>query len=224
MRGSKPPEQTPLCPLARSNACRSEWISGRRALRQRSPDQPRRWQWHLYGHQGPCTYLCSCALPTFSLFTLQPQRYGSAPHRLTRAPKANTPYFPAALTQLPMKILIALAIFAPLALLLSSCQSGPNGLPPVSSIPPSVAKEGTLANAKLVEDTSNALFDNLVISSTDRLQTRILKFVIQQPVGPAGRKAWREMWILMKDGSAGRRFIVTFSEDGAGSADFKIEG
>jgi hypothetical protein len=123
-----------------------------------------------------------------------------------------------------MKALITLVIFVPLALLLSSCQSSTGGLPPVSSIPPSVSKEGTLANAKLVEDTSNALLDKLGISFADRPQTKILKFVIQQPVGPAGKSAWREMWILMKDGRAGDPFIVTFREDGNGSASYQIEG
>jgi len=124
-----------------------------------------------------------------------------------------------------MKTYITTLLFIPLALLLSACAStSANELAPVSKIPPSVAKEGTLANAKLVEDATKALFDGLQIAESERLQIKIIKFVIQQPVGPAGKKAWRETWVLMRAEKAGGQFIVTFREDGAGSANFQFEG
>lgn len=112
------------------------------------------------------------------------------------------------------------------AILLVSCatQENGNGLGPLSSIPAGVAQEGTLANAKLVADASESMFEHLQIPVSERANTHFLKFVIQPPVGPAGRKAWREMWILMKDEKPGRRFILTFQEDGTGSADFRVEG
>jgi hypothetical protein len=117
-------------------------------------------------------------------------------------------------------------IFVPLltlSLLLCACQSTDDGLAPVSQIRPGVAPEGSLANAKLLADASNALFEQLQIPAIERLQTKILKFVIQQPVGPVGKKAWRESWVIMRAGGDGQ-FIVTFREDGAGSANFEFEG
>ena len=110
------------------------------------------------------------------------------------------------------------------ALLLLSCASpdSTGRLPAVSSIPAGVSKEGTIANAKLVEDATTALFTKLQISEVERPTVKVLKFVIQQPVGPVGKKAWREMWVLMKDGKPGRQFIVTFQENGFGAADFQF--
>lgn len=122
--------------------------------------------------------------------------------------------------------LTKIACIAP-TLLLLSCSSPGNSsssLPPVSSIPASVSKEGTIANAKLGDDATNALFAKLQIPEAERSQVKIAKFVIQQPAGSTGKKAWREMWILIKEGKAGRQFIVTFQEDGKGSADFRFEG
>jgi hypothetical protein len=118
-----------------------------------------------------------------------------------------------------------LALLLP-SLFLFSCASADTtgGLAPVSRIPAGVSKEGTLANTKLVEDATNALFAKLQIAKDEQPKVKIMKFVIQQPVGSIGKKAWREMWILMKDGKAGHNYIMTFQEDGAGSADFKIDG
>jgi hypothetical protein len=46
--------------------------------------------------------------------------------------------------------------------------------------------------------------------------------VIQQPVGPTGKKAWREVWVYDPQKSA-RAFTITFQEDGTGSASYAIE-
>jgi hypothetical protein len=101
------------------------------------------------------------------------------------------------------------------ALLISSC-SIPGELPPLSSVRPGVAREGTLANPALAQDAS------LAIRKITGGNKRVNKFVIQQPVGQPGRKAWREMWIYDLEG-ANRPFIMTFREDGQGSADFQIQ-
>ena len=105
---------------------------------------------------------------------------------------------------------------------LAACASQSGGktglelLPPVSSIKPGVAEQGSLANAKLIADTTSALESSLGI----KLQSsKILKFVIQKPVGSPGNRAWREMWIVPNKGS----YIITFSEDGQSSANLKIE-
>lgn len=106
--------------------------------------------------------------------------------------------------------------------LLSSCESTQSGLKPVSQIAPGVAAEGTLANTKLVADASDALYAALKVPLSEQPQTKILKFVIQQPVGPIGKRAWREMWMFMR-GSENISFIVTFTEDGTGSANFVFQ-
>lgn len=114
------------------------------------------------------------------------------------------------------------ALLLPLLVLLAACESTQSGLKPLSQIAPSVAAEGTLANAKLLADASEALYAALKVAPDERGQTKILKFVIQQPVGPVGKKAWREMWIFMRGGES-ISFIVTFTEDGTGSADFLFQ-
>ena len=100
-------------------------------------------------------------------------------------------------------------------LVISSC-STPGELPPLSSVRPGVASEGTLANPALAQDAS------LAIRKTTGGNKRVIKFVIQQPVGQPGSKVWREMWIYDPEGKK-QQFIMTFREDGQGSADFKIQ-
>lgn len=102
-----------------------------------------------------------------------------------------------------------------IALALSSCSS-PNRLPPLSSVRPGVAKEGTLANEQLVRDATAAL--HKIVGGTEPVE----KFVVQQPVGPPGEKAWREVWVYDPKGRQ-QKFIMTFQEDGKGSADFTIK-
>jgi len=51
---------------------------------------------------------------------------------------------------------------------------------------------------------------------------KIFKFVVQQPVGVQGSRAWREMWIADPKG-ASNRFLITFTEAGLGAADFQIQ-
>ena len=120
-----------------------------------------------------------------------------------------------------MKTLIKKGTFlASVLLALTACQS--NGqLKPVSQIKPGVASEGTLANTKLVADTTAAL-ESLPEGLNVEPGARILKFVIQQPVGAQGSRAWREMWIADPEG-ASNRFLITFTETGLSAADFQIQ-
>lgn len=92
----------------------------------------------------------------------------------------------------------------------------PGELPPVSSISQRTVAEGTLANQKLTNDATVAL------RKIAGGKKPVTKFVIQDPVGPKGRKAWREMWIYDIDG-AHKPYIMTFREDGKGSAYFEIQ-
>lgn len=93
-----------------------------------------------------------------------------------------------------------------------------NDLPPVSQIKPSVAEEGSLANEKLIADATAGLIESAGVQA----DARIIKFVIQQPVGTVGQRAWREMWIVNPD-SKPMQFIITFREAGLNAADFEIQ-
>jgi hypothetical protein len=113
-----------------------------------------------------------------------------------------------------MKYTIALSI---LVLLSAGCSSPNSGdLPPISSIKPGVSREGSLANPALTRDATQA------IRKAVGGNAKLVKFVIQQPVGPVGRKAWRELWMHDPEGRD-QHFIMTFREDGQGSAGFEIE-
>ena len=114
-----------------------------------------------------------------------------------------------------MKYLIVLPI---ILMLLAGCQST-GELVPVSQVKPGVAKEGSLANAKLISDATFGL-EKLIGSSIN--ESDLLKFVIQQPVGKAGSRSWREMWIVKTQGNQAQ-YLITFKEDGLGAADFQIE-
>lgn len=76
-------------------------------------------------------------------------------------------------------------------------------------------QQGTLANEALVRDATAALYQ------LNGGKKPIARFVIQQPVGKPGKVAWRESWIYDPEGSK-RKFILTFEEDGTGSASYEI--
>jgi len=115
-----------------------------------------------------------------------------------------------------MKTLLIPTIIISLSLLLASCSSNTGELPPLSSVRPGNVAEGTLANPVLARDAS------LAIRKVTGGNKKVIKFVIQKPVGMQGKKAWREMWIFDPKG-ASKQFIMTFREDGQGSADFEIQ-
>jgi len=109
-----------------------------------------------------------------------------------------------------MKYFIPLTV----SVILVSC--GTQTLSPLSQAPPIVSKEGTLANPVLARDASLAL--RKIMNGQNK---QVIKFVIQKPVGRTGAKAWREMWIFDPQGQK-RNFVMTFQEDGQGSANFSI--
>lgn len=116
-----------------------------------------------------------------------------------------------------MRLKLAAMFFA---FVLSGCETS-SQLQPVSSIKPNVASEGSLANAKLASDTTAGL-QNILGAPAFSAETKILKFVIQPPVGSPGAQAWREMWVVESQG-ARTSFLITFKETGLGSADFQIK-
>lgn len=102
--------------------------------------------------------------------------------------------------------------------LLSGCQSTEEPQS-ASQIKPGVEKEGTLANTKLISDAKAAL--ELVVGSAIN-NSELLKFVIQQPVGEAGSRSWREMWVV-KTSENTAQYLMTFTESGLGAAYFEIK-
>jgi len=104
--------------------------------------------------------------------------------------------------------------------MVSGCQSS-GELKPISQIKPATAEEGSLANEKLIADTTAGL-RQIAGDSVISPEAKIIKFVIQQPVGNSGSRAWREMWIVNPEGMSAR-FIITFKEIGLGAADFEIQ-
>lgn len=90
-------------------------------------------------------------------------------------------------------------------------------LAPLSEIQPSVASEGSLANEQLILDATAGLSEYVDIPAG----SKVLKFVIQQPVGKVGKRAWREVWVANPDTNP-IQFIITFQEAGLGAADFVI--
>ncbi|WP_033367156.1 hypothetical protein [Rubritalea marina] len=108
------------------------------------------------------------------------------------------------------------SICASFLVVLSSCAQQTDELPPVSSIKSNLAEEGTLTNKVLERDATQA------IRKLKGGNPQIIKFVLQQPVGASGNKAWREIWVTDPHGKS-ESFIMTFREDGRGSANFEIE-
>lgn len=117
-----------------------------------------------------------------------------------------------------MNIKLAAIVFS---LALAGCQSS-GQLEPISKIKPNVASEGSLANERLISDTTAGL-QKILGESAITSETKILKFVIQQPVGNPGTRAWRETWVVPSSQGAGAQFLITFKEAGLGAADFEIK-
>ncbi len=115
-----------------------------------------------------------------------------------------------------MKKFILLLTALAISIGLPNCAPQGGSLPPISSIPPGVASEGTLANHVLAQDAS------LAVRKLAGGNKRVTKFVVQKPVGKSGKKAWRELWIFDLEGKP-QRFMMTFRENGEGSADFDIQ-
>lgn len=93
-----------------------------------------------------------------------------------------------------------------------------NQLPPLSQMSPSVVSEGSLANVKLINDATGAL----IKAGYAQPSSQIVKFVMQQPKGIVGQRAWREMWVVNPKGDS-ERFVITFTENGQSAADFEIQ-
>lgn len=116
-----------------------------------------------------------------------------------------------------MNIKLAAVIFF---FVLSGCQSSGH-IEPTPKNKTNFVSEGTLANEKLVSDTTAGL-KNILGESAISSETKILKIVVQQPVGNPGASVWREMWHVNSQGTEAQ-FLITFTETGASGTDFQIK-
>ena len=92
---------------------------------------------------------------------------------------------------------------------------------PADDLPPGVVQKGTLANPKLLRDTSvgvAAAAGTLGILSIEKA----LPYVTQLPQGEPGSRAWAERWVVFQ-GTTTATIDIRFQEDGAGGATWTIE-
>ena len=136
---------------------------------------------------------------------------------LALAPWLGVMFYPHFVVKLGKIMKYIIALFVAVAVI-SGCKSAEK-LTPVSQLKPGVAKEGTLANAKLSSDAKAGL-EEVVGSAVN--DSELLKFVIQQPVGEVGSRSWREMWIV-KTSENTSQYLMTFVESGLDAADFEIK-
>jgi hypothetical protein len=115
--------------------------------------------------------------------------------------------------------MIRLFLIAISLCIVAGCQTS-GDLKPVSQIAPGVSEEGSLANEKLIQDATAGIAAILKIPNMPS-DARVLKFVIQQPVGQPGSRAWREMWVV-KAAALNESFLITFKESAMEAADFEI--
>lgn len=93
-----------------------------------------------------------------------------------------------------------------------------NQLSPLSQMPPAIVPAGSLANKQLSADTTAALIQSGLVQPN----AKIIKVVMQHPVGRVGERTWRELWVISSEDKP-TQFIVTFTEDGQNAANFEIQ-
>ena len=113
-----------------------------------------------------------------------------------------------------MKILLAISL---LAMLLGSCATQDRGpLPSVAAVKSSIISEGTLANASVAREASST------VRTLAGGSARISQYLIKNPSGREGSRTWSELWVYDPRGRK-KNFMMIFTEDGSGTANFEIE-
>lgn len=88
---------------------------------------------------------------------------------------------------------------------------------------PTATREGSLANQQLQSDAMAGCLEVMQSRGyTEESLPSPMAFVIQQPAGKTGSKAWREMWLFNDINVEDNSLIMTFRETGDGSALFEI--
>jgi hypothetical protein len=62
-------------------------------------------------------------------------------------------------------------------------------------LPPGAVQRGTLANAKLIEDTKLGVASKVATLGCSSLGD-VDTYVLVMPAGPAGHRTWKELWII----------------------------
>jgi hypothetical protein len=84
------------------------------------------------------------------------------------------------------------------------------------SLPPGALKRGTLANAKLIEDTKAGVASKIASMGCTQLGDVDI-YVTRMPAGEPGRKNWQERWIVS---GCKKQYplTLTFVEDATGAS------
>jgi hypothetical protein len=117
-----------------------------------------------------------------------------------------------------MKSILRLILAIGLLGCLSSCVAPSAKSPP----PEGTIRAGSLANQKLIRDTTMGAFKALQAKGYDMLgDHHIQPYVVSLPSGQPGSRKWTERWYITVKG---QKFPVTidFKESGTGAADFTI--
>jgi hypothetical protein len=87
------------------------------------------------------------------------------------------------------------------------------------SLPPGAVQRGTLANAKLIEDTKLGVASKVGTMGCSSLGD-VDTYVLVMPTGAPGNRKWKELWVVS---GCGKKYPVTieFSTNGP-DADFTI--
>lgn len=83
-----------------------------------------------------------------------------------------------------------------------------------------VLEKGTLANAKLIQDTKAGVAGKVASMGCTNLGD-VDTYVLTNPVGPLGAREWKERWVVAGCGSH-YPVDIEFKEDGHGGADWTI--
>lgn len=89
------------------------------------------------------------------------------------------------------------------------------------SLPAGAIKKGTLANAKLIEDTKTGIASKVATMGCTKLGD-VATYVLAMPAGTAGARQWKERWVVAGCGSH-YPVDIEFKEDGHGGAYWTIQ-
>lgn len=85
-----------------------------------------------------------------------------------------------------------------------------------AELPAGTVKRGTLANAKLIEDTKTGVASQIAASGCTKLGD-VDTYVTVMPSGEPGRRHWKELWIVS---GCDKKFPIhiSFVEDATGAS------
>lgn len=90
-----------------------------------------------------------------------------------------------------------------------------------SNLPNGAIKRGSLANAKLIQDTKLGVVSKVAIMGCKKPES-YEPFVLAMPIGKVGARIWKELWIVQGCNSK-YPVEIMFSEDGIGAANWSID-